>query len=546
MKCRKTKQPVNKSKRKEQVRHMKRRGLFGRRLLLGALTMLMVVGGLLSDSGIRVSAATAVSKVPITAYLKGYSTVRTYDRVNGKVTGSIFSSDKCSILNVYSSGWCRVRYPVSKGTRTAYTYSSYFFTNTTFSTSVTKPGKNRTVYGKPNLSYQLGTTFASDSILIIGSSNGNQQILYPVSGGYKMGFISGSISTGTANTSGYRPVVYNASQSEIESLCFDAKYYADTYPDLKAAYGYDSAKLLYHWKKYGIREGRGASPILDLTYYMANNADLRKAFGSGNYAGAYQHFLQFGYAEYRASSKYYNGDYYRRNNADLKPYDGKFLLSHYLKHGIQEKRYANTVRYTPSGAAAASAASSNRGTVQNNIYHAAMGSVGTTASTYQSWAGLSKGTAWCVAYATWVANQGMVRSGYSSTAALNIVPKKASTAYLADWYKARGRYYSLASWNNKSRGVSVTKNATTASYIPKVGDLVAIDNNGVISSGPEHTAIVIAVNGNSLTTAEGNTNDKYSTDNRPVKTYTYTKGASYWVRSDYSKAKIVGFCNPAY
>ena len=117
-------------------------------------------------------------------------------------------------------------------------------------------------------------------------------------------------------------------------MCFDAKYYADTYPDLKAAFGYDSAKLLSHWKTFGIKEGRGASPILDLKYYMANNTDLRNFYGSTNYAGGYQHFLEHGYAEFRPSSKYYNGDYYRKQNADLKSFDSKFLLKHYLQYGI--------------------------------------------------------------------------------------------------------------------------------------------------------------------------------------------------------------------
>lgn len=184
--------------------------------------------------------------------------------------------------------------------------------------------------------------------------------------------------------------------------------------------------------------------------------------------------------------------------------------------------------------------------VQQNIYNVAIASVGTKAATYQKWAGLSSSTAWCVAYATWVANQGMINSGYSSSKALSVVPKMASTAYLADWFRDRGRYYSFASWYNPNRGISISKNATISSYIPKVGDLVAIDNNGAISTGPEHTGIVIAVNGDTITLAEGNTNMSLSTANRPVKTYTYKKGTTYWTRTDYSIAKIVGFGNPAY
>lgn len=479
-------------------------------------------------------AATATSKVPITAYVKGYSSVRTYKSVGGTATGWIYSSDKCTILNVYSSGWCRVKYPVSSGYRTAYTYSSHFFADTNFSTTTTKPGKNMTVYGKPNLTKQIGTTYGTDDVLLTGKSSGKQQILYPVSGGYKLGFISGSISP----TVNYAPVTYNGTPAEIEVYCFDAKYYADTYPDLKAAFGYDEQKLLNHWKNHGIKEGRGASPVLDLAYYMANNPDLQKAYGATNYTKAYQHFLNHGYAEYRASSKYYNGDYYRRKYSDLSSYDSKFLISHYLKYGIVEGRSANTVKYTTS-------TTSENSTVQENIYSLAIASMGTKGTTYQKWAGLASSDPYCVAYATYIANQAMQKSGYSNSQALSIVPKMTSTAYLANWYRNKGRYYSYATWYNSSRGIGVAKNTSISSYTPKVGDLVAIDNNGVISTGPEHTGLVIAVNGNSITLAEGNTGSGTNAT-RTVKKYTYVKGSSYWYRSGYSTAKIVGFCNPAY
>lgn len=508
-----------------------------KRITFMVLAVVMMIVGTMYVSR-EAEAATRTSKVPITAYVKGYSSVRTYSSVGGKATGWIYSSDKCTILNVYSSGWCRVKYPVSGGSRVAYTYSSNFFTNINFSTTTTKPGKNRTVYGKPNLSTTLGTTYASDNVLIIGSSNGNQQILYPISGGYKMGFISGSIS---AVSTGYAPVIFNGSKAEIEALVFDAKYYADTYPDLKAAFGYDSTKLLNHWKKHGISEGRGASPVLELTYYLANNKDLQNAFGAKNYTRAYQHFLEYGYAEYRASSKYYNGDYYRRNNADLKPYDSKFLIKHYLQYGISEGRYANTVRY---GGGSGGSSNSNS-SVQTNIYNLAMSSMGTKGTTYQKWAGLSTSDPYCTAYATYIANQAMLNAGYSSSQAFGIVPKMTSTSYLANWYRNKGRYYSYATWYNSSRGIGVSKNTSINSYTPKVGDLVIIDNNGNISTGPEHTGLVIAVNGNAITLAEGNTGAGTNAT-RTVKQYTYVKGTTYWYRSNYSTAKIVGFCNPAY
>ena len=91
----------------------------------------------------------------------------------------------------------------------------------------------------------------------------------------------------------------------------------------------------------------------------------------------------------------------------------------------------------------------------------------------------------------------------------------------------------------------MTKNTSISSYTPKVGDLAAIDNNGNISTGPDHTGIVIAVNGNSLTMAEGNTGAGTNAT-RTVKTYTYYKGGTYWYRSGAAGTVVVGFGNPAY
>ena len=75
-----------------------------------------------------------------------------------------------------------------------------------------------------------------------------------------------------------------------QDLLFDAKFYADKYPDLRQAFGYNEAQLYNHWITYGIKEGRIASQVFDVKYYLANNQDLINAFGATNYTAAYNHF----------------------------------------------------------------------------------------------------------------------------------------------------------------------------------------------------------------------------------------------------------------
>lgn len=54
-------------------------------------------------------------------------------------------------------------------------------------------------------------------------------------------------------------VAYAKTVQLDDGTTFDSDYYADTYPDLKQAFGYDFDALLNHYTAYGISEGRKAS-----------------------------------------------------------------------------------------------------------------------------------------------------------------------------------------------------------------------------------------------------------------------------------------------
>ena len=105
---------------------------------------------------------------------------------------------------------------------------------------------------------------------------------------------------------------------------FDYVRYADTYPDLKQAYGYDAQKLYTHYITLGKPEGRigmrtKASYLdysnFDAARYAAENPDVMAAVGSSRNA-LYKHFKEFGQFEGRqAWSTSTDG------NAKLKAYD---------------------------------------------------------------------------------------------------------------------------------------------------------------------------------------------------------------------------------
>ena len=138
--------------------------------------------------------------------------------------------------------------------------------------------------------------------------------------------------------------VINDPKINITNYMFDAKYYADKYGDLKKAFGYNEADLKNHYLKFGIKEGRSASPIFDPKFYLSKNADLRKAFGSNGYVAAYNHFISHGIHEGRQGSASFSVRIYLNRYGDLSAAFGpnySKAAEHYFMYGIKEGRKGN-------------------------------------------------------------------------------------------------------------------------------------------------------------------------------------------------------------
>lgn len=211
-------------------RSMKKRGLS--KLFLGLISLFLLAAVFVMPA----SAATSTGRTPITAYTRYTGNVTTYSNMSWRRTGYIYGrTDRCKILSVYSNGWCRVQYPVSYGYKTAYTPTSNFFISTSFSTSTVRSGSYRTVYRYSNGTGSIGTVYPSDYLTIIGRTNGYTQVIYPISGGYKLGFVRGTVSSSGSGSgpvsisNGYYYIksalntnmqldVYDASRSDCANL----------------------------------------------------------------------------------------------------------------------------------------------------------------------------------------------------------------------------------------------------------------------------------------------------------------------------------------
>ena len=121
---------------------------------------------------------------------------------------------------------------------------------------------------------------------------------------------------------------------------FDEHYYADKYPDLKAAYGYDRAALLEHFRKFGLSEGRGMNEMIDIVKYREKYQDLQDAFGD-DWDAYVAHYLAYGAYEHRDNGTDFDPVDYLNRYGELQDAFGNDILAayrHYEEYGKQEGR----------------------------------------------------------------------------------------------------------------------------------------------------------------------------------------------------------------
>ncbi len=136
--------------------------------------------------------------------------------------------------------------------------------------------------------------------------------------------------------------------SDIKPYVFDAQYYANCYPELKAAYGTDETKLYNHFINYGIEEGRCASPYFDVKVYMNQNSQNFQEENKGNYEKAFKHFLSNCKKTDRMKlSELFDASVYASNHPELAGATELALLKHFVQNGASE--YASKLHLTDLG-----------------------------------------------------------------------------------------------------------------------------------------------------------------------------------------------------
>lgn len=171
-------------------------------------------------------------------------------------------------------------------------------------------------------------------------------------------------------------VNYGMKEGRRASENFNVYAYANRYGDLKKAYGTDLKSYYMHYINYGKKENRIATgsdkklngsttsgtgsgssnvstvyngvnyaSVYDYNYYIANNADVKKAYGNDK-AAALKHFVTYGMAEGRQGCASFNVKAYAYRYADVRNSYGsnlKLYYMHYINYGKKEGRVATPI-----------------------------------------------------------------------------------------------------------------------------------------------------------------------------------------------------------
>lgn len=184
-----------------------------KRIKTGCMTLLLI----LSMCTMLVTSAMAATTTRCYTISSGNTQVYSNTGLTKKY-GTIFGSDEVTVLSIHSS-YCKVRYPISRGTKTGYIRRSAILVAT--KGKAPKAKAKVTTYCRPR-GYTYGYIAKGDQVVILGSQNGYTQVRYPVSGGYKIAWVTDSNcaayikgNSGSGNNSGIAGKAANYASNRV-------------------------------------------------------------------------------------------------------------------------------------------------------------------------------------------------------------------------------------------------------------------------------------------------------------------------------------------
>jgi hypothetical protein len=139
--------------------------------------------GMIAEAG-----SIPTGKVPLHTY--AVRKVTCYVSPGGAVKGWIDPGDYVIVTQIRSDGWAYGSYPVKNG-RTSRWFKANDLVNNVGFTNLerTSPQEKITVYRESSLRNSLGSVWGKEPITVVSNAGNNRQIIYKISGGYKMGWV---------------------------------------------------------------------------------------------------------------------------------------------------------------------------------------------------------------------------------------------------------------------------------------------------------------------------------------------------------------------
>lgn len=439
--------------------------------------LFLLAAGFCLGSPARASAA-------IKCYTIGTANVQVFSNTGlTSKYGTIYPSDEITV-NTVTDRYCKVTYPIARGTKTGYISTNKILTKT-IGNSYTSRAKI-TTYRRASANQSYGYIAKGDSVKVLGASGSYTQIKYPVNGGYKYAFIrtsdlntyllSGTASSGKILNGTYKLVsaVNNRFVMDVNGASLsdggNVQLYEDNGSNAQKFYitqqsdGYYTISNVNSGKVLDCA-GAGRANGSNIQQYTSNATAAQRwkitAVGNGYYTLTCKCNCLLADVSGGIGANWTNIHMYGANGSAAQKWKlvsttasysvntsttGQKMAAYQLSQvGIGDYRGNNNVKY-------------------NTWYY------GRPIS--------GNGYAWCMAFQSYCADQLGVLG--------KAVPKTASCAVAVNWYKNRGQFQ-----YSKYYG---------GSYTPKAGDLVFYYDGSFC-----HVGLITAppVNGY-LQTVEGN------------------------------------------